>query len=319
VLGLDQLRGNYVEALDRDRDSVQVAAEPPRQTAPAGGDNQEWTAVIEPGGPLLSLPFRDIWSHRDLLLILVRRDYIAFYAQTLLGPLWFFIQPLLTMGMYVLVFRNIAGIKTDPVPAPLFYVTGIVVWNYFADCLGRIASVFRENSNIFGKVYFPRLIIPISIVMSSLVRFGVQMILVISTIAVYALAWGYPVRLNLYTAIIPLGICLLALYSLALGVITAAVTVKYRDAAYLVNFGLQLYMYASPVVYPLNYPQSAFVRRVISLNPMSPIIESIRIGMLGYGDVNWVMLVRSFIVIVGAAFVGLVLFNKAQRDCVDTI
>jgi lipopolysaccharide transport system permease protein len=281
--------------------------------------SQKWTSIIERRTKLLDFRLRELWEYRDLLLLLVKRDYIAFYAQTVLGPLWFFIQPLMTMAMYVLVFNGIAGIKTDPIPAPLFYVAGIVFWNYFADCVNKTSTVFRDNSSVFGKVYFPRLIVPISIVLSCLVRFGIQLLLLGAIIGGYAAFGGYAFHFTSYAALFPLCVLLIALYALGLGMIVSSLTTKYRDLAFLITFGIQLYMYATPVIYPLPYPQNPVVRQIIGLNPLSPIFETVRLGLLGSGYFQWSSLIYSAVVVLACTLVGIVIFNKTQNDFIDTV
>jgi lipopolysaccharide transport system permease protein len=226
---------------------------------------------------------------------------------------------MMTMAMYVLVFNGIAGIKTDPIPAPLFYTAGIVMWNYFADCLNKTSTVFRDNSGVFGKVYFPRLIVPLSIVLSCLVRFGVQLLLLAAIMTGYAAFGGYALHVTPYIALFPLCVVLMAFYALGLGMIVSSLTTKYRDLAFLVTFGIQLYMYATPVIYPLPYPQNHLVRQVIGLNPLSPIFEAVRLGLLGSGYHQWNSLLYSAAVVVVLTLIGIVVFNKTQSDFIDSI
>ena len=241
--------------------------------------NEQWDMVIEPHTHLFDLKLREVWHYRDLLLLLVRRDFVSFYKQTILGPLWFFIQPLFTTIIYTFIFGNLAGISTEGLPAPLFYMAGITAWNYFADCLTKTSTVFRDNSNVFGKVYFPRLIMPMSIVISNLIRFGVQILLLLLMMAYYAFK-GAAFQLNSFALLFPYLIVLMALLGLGTGMIISSLTTKYRDLVFLVTFGVQLLMYTTTVVYPLSeaikkYPTYSWL---FSLNPMTPIIETFRYG-----------------------------------------
>jgi lipopolysaccharide transport system permease protein len=208
-----------------------------------------WDLQIKPTGSLFDLKLKDVWHYRDLLLLLVRRDFVSFYKQTLLGPLWFFVQPIITILVYNLVFSNLAGIKTDAIPGPLFYLAGTIIWNYFADCLTKTSTVFKDNSAMLGKVYFPRLIMPLSIVFSNLIRFGVQLILFAALLLYYLLA-GYHIAPNIYLLLFPLLILMIAALGLGFGMIISAVTTKYRDLAFVVSFGVPLLMYTTTVIYP---------------------------------------------------------------------
>ncbi len=213
--------------------------------------DQEWDLVIEPQGSLLDLNLKDVWRYRDLLWLLVKRDFVSFYKQTILGPLWFFIQPLFTTIIFTFIFGNLAGLSTDGLPQPLFYMAGITAWNYFADCLTKTSTVFRDNAGIFGKVYFPRLIMPLSIVVSNLVRFGVQMLLFFVMMGYYAMQ-GANFHLTWAAALFPVLVIMMALLGLGLGLVITALTTKYRDLAFLISFGVQLMMYATTVIYPLS-------------------------------------------------------------------
>ncbi|HMR92069.1 MAG TPA: ABC transporter permease [Chitinophagaceae bacterium] len=286
---------------------------------PDAGTKQHWSLIIEPRHKILNFRFKELWEYRDLLLLLVKRDYIAFYKQTILGPFWFFIQPLLTMVMFVLIFNNIAGIKTDPVPAPLFYMVGIIAWNYFAECLNKTSTVFKDNATVFGKVYFPRLILPFSIVISSLVRFGVQLLLLILMLLFYIFFKGYNYQFNIYILLFPVFVLLMALFSLGTGMIISALTTKYRDLIFLISFGIQLFMYATPVIYSLNYPQNEMIRKLIGLNPLSPIFEGLRLGILGQGYFDWGHLGYSAAVIISLMTAGILIFNKTEKNFIDTV
>ncbi len=281
---------------------------------------ENWDIEIRPRNNLLDLKLKDVWHYRDLLLLLVRRDFVSFYKQTILGPLWFFIQPIFTTIIFTFIFGNLAGISTDGLPKPLFYMAGITAWNYFADCLNKTSTVFRDNAGIFGKVYFPRLIMPLSIVTSNLVRFGVQMLLFIIMI-VYYLAIGANFGPNWYLLLFPVIVVLMACLGLGLGMIISAMTTKYRDLAFLVTFGVQLLMYATTVIYPLStalekYPEYAWV---IEYNPMTPIIETFRYGFLGKGSFSWEHLGYCAGVTFLITLAGIVIFNKVEKTFVDTV
>jgi lipopolysaccharide transport system permease protein len=279
---------------------------------------QKWAHIIETKHSLFKLNLKDLWEYKDLLRLLVKRDYITFYKQTILGPFWFFVQPLLTTIMFVLIFRKLAGLSTDGIPPPLFYMTGIIAWNYFADCLTKTSGVFKDNANVFGKVYFPRLIIPLSIVISSLVRFGVQLLLLVIFILYYVIFKDFHFRLDAHLILFPVLVLLMAFLGLALGLIISALTTKYRDLTFLVTFGVQLFMYATPVIYPLKTaPQK--IKHILELNPLSPIIEGLRLGILGVGDFNTASLVYAIGIIAVLTIVGVLIFNKTEKDFIDTV
>lgn len=273
---------------------------------------------IQPQTSLLDLKFRDVWEYRDLLILLVRRDFVSFYKQTILGPLWFFIQPLLQTLMFTFVFSRLAGISTDGLPPVLFYLAGVTAWNYFADCLIKTSTVFRDNAYIFGKVYFPRLIMPLSIVVSNLIRFAVQMLLFIFALVFFYVYKGAPFTPNLFILLFPVLLVLMATMGLGAGMIISALTTKYRDLAFLISFGIQLMMYATTVIYPLSSAKPEY-RPYIEANPMTPILETFRFGFLGKGTFSWSSLGYSLLVTLVMLIVGTVVFNKVEKDFVDTV
>ena len=277
----------------------------------------EWDLVILPQNSLFDLKLRDAWRYRDLLWLLVRRDFVSFYKQTILGPLWFFIQPLFTTVIFTFVFGNLAGISTDGLPQPLFYMAGITAWTYFADCITKTSTVFKDNSSIFGKVYFPRLIMPLSIVVSNLVRFGVQMLLFVLMMAYYSHA-GADFSPNSALLLFPFLMLLMALLGLGLGLIITALTTKYRDLAFLITFGVQLMMYATTVIYPLSASPVKY-RWLIELNPMTAIIEAFRYGMLGHGAFTLASIGYSTAFTAVSLLIGAVVFSRTERSFVDTI
>lgn len=276
-----------------------------------------WDLEIKPQTNIFDLRLKDVWNYRDLLLLLVRRDFVSFYKQTILGPLWFFIQPLLTTITYTLIFGRIAGLSTDGLPQPLFYMAGVTAWTYFAECLTKTSTVFKDNSNIFGKVYFPRLIMPLSIVISNLVKFGVQLLLFVLLIVFYSFG-SYNWQPTWHLMLFPYLIMLMALMGLGLGTLISAITNKYRDLAFLITFGVQLAMYATPVVYPLSEVGPEY-QWLISLNPMTAIIETFRSGFLGAGSFNWQSLCYSSAFTLIVLALGTIVFNRVEKTFMDTV
>jgi lipopolysaccharide transport system permease protein len=281
---------------------------------------EDWDIEITPKNDLFSLRLNDVWQYRDLLFLLVKRDFIAFYKQTILGPLWFFIQPIITTVMFTVVFSKLAGISTGGVPAPLFYLAGITIWNYFADCLTKTSTVFKDNAAMLGKVYFPRLIMPLSIVLSSLVRFGVQFILFVIVLVFFNIK-GLSITPNAVALLFPFLIVLVAAQGLGLGMIISAVTTKYRDLTFVVSFGVPLLMYATPIIYPLaiaeaKYPSYSWI---IKYNPITAVIETFKYGFLGSGDFSWAILGYSLIITILIFLTGAIIFNRVEKNFVDTV
>jgi lipopolysaccharide transport system permease protein len=280
--------------------------------------HEEWDLVIKPGSPVFSLNLREVWEYRDLLFLLVKRDVISFYKQTVLGPLWFFIQPLIMTLIYILIFGTIAGIGTDGLPKALFYMTGIISWNYFSECLLKTSTIFKDNAHIMGKVYFPRLVMPLSIISGNLVRFGVQFLLLIATIVYFELLTAYTYHFTPYIFLLPLLVLQMALLSLGLGLIITSITTKYRDLVYLVTFGVQLLMYATPVIYPLSAaPEN--IRPFIAYNPLTPIVEGMRLAVLGKGELELFSMLSSLVFTLLVLFFGMLIFNKAEKSFSDSI
>lgn len=277
----------------------------------------EYTTVIKPKNRLFEVDFKEIWQYRDLFTMFVKRDIITQYKQTILGPAWYFIQPALTTIMYMVVFGGIAKISTDGLPQPLFYLAGIVCWQYFADCLNKTASTFTTNQHIFGKVYFPRMIVPLSTVTSNLVRMGIQFLLFIVVYICYVIS-GVAVAPNIYILLLPLLVIMLAGLSLGFGVIISSLTTKYRDLTILFTFIVQLWMYATPVIYPLS-TMSPDKQWIMALNPVTSILEAFKYGMMGVGTFSWGMLAYSFVFMVVLMGIGIVVFNKVQRSFMDTV
>ncbi len=279
--------------------------------------SEDWSLVIKGKTSLFDLKFQDLWRYRDLLWMFVKRDFVSFYKQTVLGPLWFFIQPIFTTLVFTFVFGNLAGISTDGLPQYLFYLSGITAWNYFSDCLTKTSTVFRDNAAIFGKVYFPRLIMPLSIVFSNLVRFGVQLILLFIMMGYFA--WkGDHFQLTYAVVFFPVLVLLMALLGLGSGLIITAMTTKYRDLTFLVTFGVQLLMYGTTVIYPLSSAPEKY-KQFIELNPMTGIIEAFRYALLGKGEFSPWSIGYSTIVTLIILMFGVLIFNKTERNFVDTI
>ncbi len=285
---------------------------------------EQWTTVIKPQNKLFELNFKEIWQYRDLLSLFVKRDIITQYKQTILGPLWFVIQPAMTVAMYMVVFGGIAGIPTDGVPQPLFYLAGICMWQYFADCLNKTSNTFVANAGIFGKVYFPRLISPLSTTISNLVRFFIQFLLFVC-VYIYFVLIGTDIYPNLYALLFPLLVVMLAGTALGFGIIISSMTTKYRDLQVLFTFVVQLWMYGTPIVYPLTQVKGTMVlgydiSTLICLNPITPIIETFKYGFLGAGEfIGWGWLAYSFSFMIVLLLLGIVIFNRVQKSFMDTV
>jgi len=276
----------------------------------------EYTTVIKPKNKLFEVDFKEIWQYRDLFSMFVKRDIITQYKQTILGPTWFFIQPILTMIIYM-VFCGIAKIPTDGLPGPLFYLIGIVSWNYFSDCLNKTSSTFTTNQAIFGKVYFPRLIVPLSTVASGLLRMGIQFMLFVA-VYIYYIAIGAKIEPNIYVLLIPVLILMLAGLSLGFGIIISSMTTKYRDLTILFTFIVQLWSYGTPVMYPLSMVPHKY-QWLVALNPVTSIVETFKYSTMGAGTFSWGLLGYSFVFMIVLLGIGIVVFNKVQRSFMDTV
>lgn len=281
-------------------------------------EQEQWDMVVEPKSSLLQLNIKEVWKYRDLLMLLVRRDFVAFYKQTILGPLWFFIQPLMTTAMYFLIFTKVAKLSTDDVPPLLFYLAGVTCWNYFSESLTKTADTFNANASIFGKVYFPRLVIPLSIVVSNLIRLFIQFLLFIGLWLYYLTTTSQVHPQWDVMLLLPLLIILMAALALGLGIIFSSLTTKYRDLRFLLTFGIQLLMFATPVVYPLSLASQKY-KWLIVANPFTAIIETFRYAFLGKGDFNWLYLGYSTVVTITILFIGTFIFNKVEKNFMDTV
>ncbi len=278
----------------------------------------KYTTVIKPKSGLWNIDFKEIWQYRDLFSMFVKRDIITQYKQTILGPLWFFVQPALTTIMYMVIFSKVAKIPTDGLPEPLFYLSGIVLWQYFADCLNKTSTTFITNQHIFGKVYFPRLIVPLSTVSSNLLKMFIQFLLFVMVYVFYIIR-GVEIAPNIYALLFPILVFILAGLSLGFGIIVSSMTTKYRDLTILFTFFVQLWMYATPVIYPLSTITDPRYKLLMTLNPLTSIFEAFKYGIMGTGEFSWNALGYSFGFMVFVLTIGIVIFNKVQRSFMDTV
>lgn len=278
--------------------------------------NTEWTNVISSEHSLFKLNLKEVWDYRDLVYMFVKRDFVSSFKQTILGPLWFFINPIFTTVVYLIVFGNIANLSTDGAPKILFYLAGVTLWNYFSSSLGGTSNVFVGNAGIFGKVYFPRLVMPITIVISNLMRFGVQFLLFLVVFFYYW--YKGEVAPNWWVLFTPIFILMMSLFALGVGMIFSSLTTKYRDLSMLLTFGISLYMYATPVIYPTSM-LSAKIQPYAKYNPLTGIFEGFKYAWMGVGEFNPIMLVYSTIIILILLAIGTVIFNKVEKGFMDTV
>ncbi len=280
--------------------------------------NKNWTDVIGPEKSIFSFSYSEIRQHKDLLLMFVWRDFVSTYKQTILGPIWFLLQPVLTSVIFVFVFGNFAGLSTDGVPMFLFYLAGVTVWNYFSECFTRTANVFTTNAGLYGKVYFPRLIIPLSIITSNLIKFFIQFLLFLGVLAYFVFATGKQVLPNTYALLTPLLLLIMAGFALGGGLIISAMTNKYRDLTHLIGFGIQLLMYVTPVIYPVS-SLSEKHQKLALLNPLAHIIEAFRFSWTGAGSFSWHGLLYSFVVMIVFLVAGIAIFNRVESTFMDNV
>lgn len=280
--------------------------------------NKNWTLIIKPHQKLWQIDFKEIWRYRDLISLFIKRNIIVQYKQTILGPLWFIIQPILTVMMNMVVFGGIAKMSTDGIPQPLFYLAGNVCWFYFSDCLNQTSSTFTANQGMFGKVYFPRLVVPISTVLSNLLRFIIQFTLFIA-MYIYFFNVGTPLHLNAYILLLPLLVLMMAGLGLGFGILISSMTTKYRDLTVLFGFIVSLWMYATPIVYPMSMVPDGRLKMAILLNPMTSIIETFKYSFFGEGYFSWGALSYSFAFMCILLLLGIVVFNRVQRSFMDTV
>ncbi|NDW10665.1 ABC transporter permease [Dysgonomonas sp. 520] len=282
---------------------------------------ENWDIVIKPKKEKYGLNLKEVWQYRDLLLMYINRNITTVYKQTVFGPLWFFIQPIFSTIMYTFVFGGIAGIPTDGIPQPLFYMAGILCWTYFTECLNSSSSTFSGNANVFSKVYFPRLVVPLSGIISNIFKLSIQFFLFFALYIYFVVAKGTPMSINIYALLFPVLIVMLAFLGFAFGIIISSMTVKYRDLTILVAFAVNLWMYATPIIYPLSilkdrFPEWAWL---IEYNPLSPIIETFKFGFLGAGEFSWYSLGYSLLFTVVITLFGIRTFNKVERNFVDVV
>jgi lipopolysaccharide transport system permease protein len=278
---------------------------------------EHWDLTIKPHSKWYDLRIREIFRYKDLLFLFVKRDFVSIYKQTILGPLWFFIQPIITALTFTVIFGNLAKISTDGLPQILFYMCGITLWNYFADTLTKTADTFSSNANIFGKVYFPRMIVPLSVVVSNLIKLGIQFLLFLG-IWIYYLVQSDLIHPNKMLALIPFLIILIGFMALSFGIIISSLTTKYRDLKFLVTFGIQLMMYASPIVYPLSIVPDKY-KWIIVANPVTSIIETFKYAFLGVGEFSWLYLGYSTLFTIVLFVIGLVVFHRVEKSFMDTV
>lgn len=278
---------------------------------------QHWDMIIKPKTGWFDLKLGELWQYRDLVAMFVKRDFVTLYKQTILGPLWYIIQPLFTTLVFTVVFGKVAKIPTDNIPPFLFYMSGNVVWGYFAICLGRTSDTFTSNASIFGKVYFPRLTAPLSVIISSLVQFTIQFILFLG-FYFYFIYKGAPISPKLWVAVLPLLLVQMALFGFGVGILVSSLTTKYKDLRFAMGFVTQLWMYATPIVYPLTMVPD-WLRPWYVLNPMVSIVESFRYAFLGSGVIQWSDVGTSWVVTLLVLFAGIVLFSRIEKNFMDTV
>ena len=277
---------------------------------------EQWDSVIESKHSLFDINLKELWHYRDLLVLFVRRDFVTVYKQTILGPLWFFIQPLLTTITFTIIFGNVAQLSTDGAPKVVFYMAGITLWNYFSTCLTTVSGVFNANAGIFGKVYFPRLIMPLTIVISNLMKFVVQFLLFVCFVGYFTLQ--NQIHPNSWILLTPFIIILMALISMGIGLILSSMTTKYKDLNQLIGFGVQLFMYATPVIYPSSsVPQN--YQWVVELNPLVGLFDYMRFAYLGVGEFTISDLVYPSLFSIVILAIGVLVFNKTQKTFMDTV
>jgi len=279
--------------------------------------DEQWDLVITPRKKWWDLQLADVWRYRDLIALFVRRDFVSRYKQTILGPLWLIIQPIMTSLIFTVIFGQIARLPTDGLPQMLFYLSGTVLWHYFSNCLTGTSNTFIQNAGIFGKVYFPRLVTPISIVISNLITLAIQFALFLAFF-VYFYVRGADVRLTIWALTLPLLLFLLAGLGLGFGIIISSMTTKYRDLTYLVGFGMSLWMYVTPVIYPVSTIPAQW-RWIADINPITPIVEAFRTGFIGAGSASWPGLVYSFVFMIVVLVIGVVIFNRVEKTFIDTV
>jgi lipopolysaccharide transport system permease protein len=280
----------------------------------------DWDRIIKAQSSVFVLNLKDVWQYRNLLEMYIKRDIVTFYKQTILGPVWFFIQPILTTIVFMFVFGSLAGISTDGIPQALFYLSGIILWNYFSESLTKTSDTFLANQAVFGKVYFPRIIVPLSVTITGLIKMSIQLgVFVI--VYIYFVIKGSDIAPNSYALLFPVLILIIAGLSLGFGIIISSLTTKYRDLKFLLTFAVQLWMYATPVIYPLSVLQGSHQKYMwlIQANPLTAVLETFKYGFLGQGTFSWVALAYSALLTVVVLVTGIVIFNKVEKNFMDII
>jgi len=283
-------------------------------------EDKDWLFEITPKNNFFTFNYSEVWQYRDLLLLFVKRDVVTVYKQTVLGPLWYIIQPLFTSIIFTLIFNTIAGINTGVVPPFLFNLAGITIWNYFSSCLNETSDTFKKNASVFGKVYFPRVIMPLSVVLSNLLKFGIQFLIFI-VFYIYFYVHGAPISLNLSVLFFPFLIIMMGFLALGLGMIISSMVTKYRDFTFLVSFGVQLLMYVSAVMYPISLVVTKLPDYgwLIKYNPLAYIIETSRYMLLSVGIVSFLGLIYTGAITAFVFFIGILIFNKTEKSFIDTV
>jgi lipopolysaccharide transport system permease protein len=282
--------------------------------------NEDWSLIVKPKTNWFDFHLKDLWNYRDLVQLFVKRDFVSVYKQTILGPLWYIIQPILTAITYSIVFGRIANVSTAGLPPFLFYLSGTTLWNYFAESFNKTSNTFVSNAHIFGKVYFPRLTVPVSIVISNLIAFAIQFLLFVAVLLFECYRGNPAVHPNSYLFLLPFLVLIMAGMGLGMGIIISSLTTKYRDLRFLITFGIQLLMFATPVIYPLSSVHGK-ARMLIIANPISSVIETFRIGFTGVGiaDFNWYHLGYSFVFMIIVLFTGILMFNRIEKSFMDNV
>ena len=282
-------------------------------------EQQEWTTVIKPTRGLFSMNFKDMWRYRDLYSIYVVRNITTVYKQTILGPLWFFVEPVFSTIMFMVVFGGIAGIPTDTIPQPIFYMSGILLWNYFLNCFNASSGVFVANAGVFGKVYFPRLIVPLATITSNLFKMGIQLVLFICLYLYFVFVEDSNICPNWTLVLFPLYIVFLAMTALSWGLIVSALATKYRDLRMFIGFMMGLFMYATPIIYPMSMVKDSIYGPFLSYNPIAPFFEAFRYGVTSIGSIDWMWMLYSLFCLVVTMTIGLVVFNRVEKNFIDTV
>lgn len=281
-------------------------------------EDKRWDLVIEPKVKLLDINLKEVWKYRDLIMLFVKRDLVTVYQQTILGPLWFFLQPILTAVTYFVVFSKIANIGTGEIPQMLFYLSGITIWNYFTTCLSGASTTFTSNAHIFGKVYFPRLVTPLSAVISNIIKFGIQLLPLI-IMYVSFLFKGASIRPSWELVLLPVMLLFAGFLGMSIGLVVSSLTTKYRDFTFVMTIVTQSLMYLSTVIYPLSKVSNPLLRQIITYNPMTWVIDTFRIACFGHETVDWAGMAYSGSVTLVLFFIGLVMFNRTEKTFIDTV